>query len=107
MTQSLLIKEENPQVPKHSDRDERAYTHHECVSHSVFVRPRTVALRAPLSMEFSRQDYWGGLPFLSPGDLSHPGIEPGSPALKADYLLSKPSGPLESLVCLFLSYWND
>ena len=67
------------------------------------MRPWTVALQAPPSMEFSRQDYWSGLPFLSPGDLLHPGMEPGSPALKADSLLSKPSGPLESLVCLFLS----
>ena len=53
-------------------------------------------------MEFSRQDYWSGLPFLSPGDLSHPGIEPVSPALKADSLLSKPPGPLESLSGLFV-----
>ena len=41
---------------------------------------------APLSMEFSRQEYWSGLPFPSPGDLPDPGIEPGSPALQADAL---------------------
>ena len=41
---------------------------------------------------FSRQGYWSGLPFLSPGDLPDPGIEPGSPALKADSLLSEPPG---------------
>ena len=41
-----------------------------------------------LSMEFSRQEYWSGLPFLSPRDLPNPGIEPGSPALQADSLLS-------------------
>ena len=46
----------------------------------VFVTPWTVAHQAPLSMEFSRQDYWCGLPFPSPGNLSHPGIEPESPA---------------------------
>ena len=46
--------------------------------------------QAPLSMEFSRQEYWSGLPFLSPGDLSNPGIEPRSPALQADSLPSKP-----------------
>ena len=40
----------------------------------------------PLSMEFSRQEYWSGLPFPSPGDLHNPGIEPGSPALQADSL---------------------
>ena len=47
-------------------------------------------------MEFSRQEYWGGLLFLSPGDLSHPGIEPGSLALQADFLPSELSGkPLD------------
>ena len=42
----------------------------------------TVVHQAPLSMEFSRQEYWGELPFPSPGDLPHPGIEPRSPALQ-------------------------
>ena len=46
------------------------------------------ALQAPLSMEFSRQEYWSGLPFPAPGDLPNPGIKPGSPALQADSLLS-------------------
>ena len=41
----------------------------------------TVAHEAPLLMEFSRQVYWGGLPFLPPGDLPDPGVEPTSPAL--------------------------
>ena len=40
--------------------------------------------KAPLSMDFSRQEYWSGLPFPSPGDLPNPGIEPRSPALQAD-----------------------
>ena len=52
----------------------------------------TVAHQAPLSMGFSRQEYWMGWPFPSPGDLPSPGIEPGSPALQADSLLSKPPG---------------
>ena len=57
------------------------------VSHvQLSVTPWTVARQAPLSMEFSRQDYWSGLPFPSPGDLPDPGIEPGSPALQADSL---------------------
>ena len=47
---------------------------------------------APPSMEFSRQEYWSGLPFPSPGDLPDPGIEPGSPALRADALPSEPPG---------------
>ena len=46
--------------------------------------------QAPLSMGFSRQEYWSGLPFPSPEDLPNPGVEPGSPALQADSLLSKP-----------------
>ena len=48
--------------------------------------------QAPLSMEFSRQEYWSGLPFPSPGDLPDPGIEPGSPALRAVALSSKSPG---------------
>ena len=48
--------------------------------------PWTVACQAPLSMRFSRQEYWSGLPFPSPGDLPDPGIEPGAPALQADSL---------------------
>ena len=51
-----------------------------------------VACQAPLSMELSRQEYRNGLPFLSPGDLPHPGIKPRSPALQADSLLSEPPG---------------
>ena len=49
-----------------------------------------VAHQAPLSTEFSRQEYWSGLPFPTPGDLLDPGIKPGSPALQADSLLSEP-----------------
>ena len=45
----------------------------------VFATPGTVAYQAPLSIGFSRQEYWSGLPFPSPGDLPDPGIEPGSP----------------------------
>ena len=50
----------------------------------LFVTPRTVTRQAPLSMEFSRPEYWSGLPCPSPGDLCNPGIELGSPALQAD-----------------------
>ena len=56
------------------------------------VTPWTVARQIPLSMESSRQEYWRGLPFPSPGDLPDPGTEPGSPALQADSLLSEPPG---------------
>ena len=58
----------------------------------LFATPRTVAHQAPQSMEFSRQDYWSGLPFPSPGDLPNPGIKPGSPTWQADALSSEPPG---------------
>ena len=63
------------------------------VSHSVMsdcATPWTVARQAPPSMGFSRQEYWSGLPFPSPGDLPNPGIKPGCFALQADSLLSEP-----------------
>ena len=59
---------------------------------SLFATPRTVACQAPPSMGFSRQKYWSGLPFPSPGDLPDPGIESGSPAFQADCLPSEPPG---------------
>ena len=58
----------------------------------LFVTPWTAAYKAPLSMEFSRQEYWSGLSFSSPGDLSDPRLEPRSPALQADALPSEPPG---------------
>ena len=57
-----------------------------------FATPRTVVHQAPLSMEFSRQEYLSGLSFPPPGDLLDPEIEPRSPALEADSLLSEPPG---------------
>ena len=54
--------------------------------------PWTVPYQAPPSMGFSRQEYWSGLPFSSPGDLPDPGIEPRSPPLQVDTLLSEPPG---------------
>ena len=56
----------------------------------TLVTPWTVAHQAPLPMGFSRQEYWSGLPFPSPGDLPDPGIEPRSPALQADSLPTEP-----------------
>ena len=50
----------------------------------------TVAYQAPPSMGFSRQEYWSGLPFPSPGDLPDPGIKPGSPEFQVDTLPSEP-----------------
>ena len=54
--------------------------------------PWTIVCLTPLSMEFSRQEYWSGLPCPSPRDLHNPGIKPGSPASKADFLPSEPPG---------------
>ena len=58
----------------------------------LFVTTQTVSGHSPLSLEFFRQEYWSGLPFPTPGDFPDPGIEPRSPALQADSLLSEPPG---------------
>ena len=60
------------------------------VMSSDSATPWTVACQAPLSREFSRQEYWSGLPVPSPGDLPNPGTKPRSPALQADSLPSEP-----------------
>ena len=73
----------------------------------LFVTPWTVAHQAPLSKGFSRQEYWGGLPFPSPWDLPDPGIESGSPALQPDSLPSEPPGePSEKALLLLLSRFS-
>ena len=56
------------------------------------VTPWAVSGQAPLSIGFPRQEYWSGLPFPSPRDFPDPGSEPRSPALEADYLLTKLRG---------------
>ena len=58
----------------------------------LFVTPWTVAHQPPPSMGFSRQEYWSGLLFPSPGNLPNPGIEPRSLELQADALTSEPPG---------------
>ena len=71
-----------------------------------FVIPWTTACQAPLSMEFSRQVYWSGLPFPSPGDLPDPGIKPVSPALSGRFFTAKPPGKPTSFNSLniFIKY---
>ena len=67
----------------------------------VFATPWGIACQAPLPMEFSKQEYWSGLSFPSPGDLPHPGTEPRSPALESDSLVSEsPGKPLYARVKL-------
>ena len=56
----------------------------------LFATRWTVAYQASPSMGSSRQKYWSGLPFPSPGDLPDPGVKPGSPTLEADALTSEP-----------------
>ena len=58
----------------------------------LFMTPWTVAHQAPLSLEFSRQEYWSGFPFLSPEDLTDSGVKPGSPAFQANSLPPEPPG---------------
>ena len=82
----------------------------------LFATPWTVAYQAPPAMEFSKQEYWSGLPFPSPEDLPNPEIKPGSPALQAEALLSEPTGKPEknralptphlSSVRLILGIWT-
>ena len=76
--------------------------------------PTGMAYQAPPSMGFSRQEYWSGLPFPSPGDLPNSGIEPGSPTLQADVLTSEPPGipcvPKENIyqrLCPEVTKWRS
>ena len=72
---------------------------------SWIATPQTVAHQAPLSMGFSRQEYWSGVPLPSPGDLPDPGIEPRSPSLQADTLTSEPPG-LPTYLVLILNVFE-
>ena len=74
----------------------------------LFATPWPIAHQAPPSMGFSRQECWSGVPFLSPGDLSNPGIKPWHPALQADTLPSEPPGKNSSILGLplWLSWWR-
>ena len=66
------------------------------------MNPWTVDCQAPLSMEFSKQEYWNMLPFPSSRDLPNPEIKPGSLALQADFLPSEPPGKLIGLLVFFI-----
>ena len=72
----------------------------------VFGTAWTVAYQVPPPMEFSRQEYWSGLPFPSPGDLSDPGIEPGFPALQADAFTNWATGEVTPFSRLSLCFVN-
>ena len=68
----------------------------------LFVTQWTVARQAPLSLEFSRQEYCSGWPFPSPGDFPDTGIEPGSPSLQADSLPSESPGKPQNTLVFFV-----
>ena len=70
----------------------------------LFTTPWTVTRQAPLSMEFSRHEYWSGLPFSSPGIFPDPGIEPASPALQAHPLPSEPPGKPNHLLLVIKDF---
>ena len=78
--------------PRHQFKERKCRKWNSLSHVRLFATPWTVAYQSPQSMEFSRQEYWSGLPFPSPGDLPNLGIKPGSPALQADALLSEPPG---------------
>ena len=67
----------------------------------------TAVYQASLSMGFSREEYWSGLPFPSPGHLPDPGIEPRCPALQADALSSEPPGNITSGRMYFVEHWPN
>ena len=86
-------------------------SHWKCYSLShvwLFAPPLTVACQAPLFMEFSRQAYWSGLPFPSPGDLPYSLTEPRSLVLQADSLAFEPPGkPLGPIICSHYTLYDD
>ena len=69
----------------------------------LFATLWSVAYQVPPSMGFSRQEYWSGVPLPSPGDVPDPGIEPGSPALRAGALPSEPPGNVRILLLYLLT----
>ena len=81
----------DPKADKDWGQEDKRMTEDEIVGwHHQFNGQWTVAHQAPPSIGFSRQEYWNGLPFPSPGDLPNPGIKPTSPTLQADTLNSEP-----------------
>ena len=71
------------------------------------MTPWTVTYEVPPSMEFSRQEYWSGLPFPSPGDLPDPGNAPGSPASRWFYPLSHSPGGRKCMKALMIVFVDD
>ena len=70
-----------------------------------FATPWIVARQVPLSMGFSRQEYWTGLPFPSPGDLPDPGIEPESPTMAGSFFPGRVTGEAQNMAEHLVSIW--
>ena len=88
----------NPKIYMEPQKTQEVKVKVKLLNVQLFATPWTVAYQAPPSMGFSRQECWSGLPFTSPGDLPHPGIEPRPPALQADALSSEPPGKPNFLI---------
>ena len=73
----------------------------------LFATPWTKVHQAPPSMGFSRQEYWSGLPFPSPGNIPDPGLEPRFPSLQADTLTSEPPGNLATNLLIVEGQWHS
>ena len=93
-THSSILAWRIPQTWGHKELDttELTWKWKSIIGVRLFATPWTIAHQALPSMGFSRQEYWSGLPFPSPGDLPDPGIKPKSPALEADALTSESPG---------------
>ena len=92
----------HPKLSRHCQLPTRA----RMLSHSVVsdsVTPWTVACQAPLSIGFSWQEYWSGLPFPPPGDLPDPGIKLRSPALAGRFFISEPPGKPVNLLMFYIA----
>ena len=86
---------QNMKTTKHSsigDKEDAVHIYKGILVVVVYLLSRVQLCQASLSMGFPRQQYWSGLPFHSPGDLSDPGIESGSPALQEDSLPTESPG---------------
>ena len=75
-------------------------------SYSTFCDPMTISHQDPLSMGFSSQEFWSGLPFSSPRELLDPGIEPASPALAGRFFTTEPPGKPSLALYSFVKFGN-
>ena len=89
---TIVLRPAGLKVHIYNRKSESESVIHSVMPNSLQLHGLYVACQVPLSMEFSRQEYWSGLPFPSPGGFPDPGTEPGPPELQADSLPSEPPG---------------